>query len=545
MAELTIRPEEIRDALDRFVTEYQPADTAAEEVGTVVDAGDGIAHVEGLPSVMTNELLEFEDGTRGIALNLDVRDIGVVVLGEFDGIEEGQQVRRTGQVLSVPVGEGYLGRVVDPLGKPIDGLGEIQGIDGDRALELQAAGVMQRQEVREPLQTGIKAIDGMIPIGRGQRELIIGDRKTGKTAIAVDTIINQKANWDSGDPKKQVRCIYVAIGQKGSTIASVRGALEEAGAMEYTTIVASPASDPAGFKYVAPYTGSAIGQHWMYQGKHVLIVFDDLTKQAEAYRSMSLLLRRPPGREAYPGDVFYLHSRLLERCAKLSNELGAGSMTGLPIIETKANDVSAFIPTNVISITDGQIFLQSDLFNANIRPAIDVGISVSRVGGAAQVKGMKNVSGSLKIDLAQFRAMEAFAMFASDLDATSRRQLDRGQRLVQLLRQPQYSPYPVEDQIVSIWAGTKGHFDDVPVNDVLRFERDFLDYLRRESKVLDAIRESGLFGDDEAQAVTDALKAFKPTFQTSEGTLLGTEAEAEAMDEGDVEQEQIVRQKRG
>ncbi|WP_328519107.1 F0F1 ATP synthase subunit alpha [Kribbella sp. NBC_00359] len=545
MAELTIRPEEIRDALDRFVTEYQPDQASREEVGTVIDAGDGIAHVEGLPSAMTNELLEFEDGTRGIALNLDTRDIGVVVLGEFDGIDEGQQVRRTGTVLSVPVGEGYLGRVVDPLGKPIDGLGEIKDLEGTRALELQAAGVMDRQEVREPLQTGIKAIDGMIPIGRGQRELIIGDRKTGKTAIAVDTIINQKANWDSGDPKKQVRCIYVAVGQKGSTIAAVRGALEEAGAMEYTTIVASPASDPAGFKYVAPYTGSAIGQHWMYQGKHVLIVFDDLTKQAEAYRAMSLLLRRPPGREAYPGDVFYLHSRLLERCAKLSDELGGGSMTGLPIIETKANDVSAFIPTNVISITDGQIFLQSDLFNANIRPAIDVGISVSRVGGAAQVKGMKNVSGSLKIDLAQFRAMEAFAMFASDLDATSRRQLDRGQRLVQLLRQPQYSPYPVEEQIVSIWSGTKGKFDDVPVDDVLRFERDFLDYLRRESKVLDGIRESGLFGDDEAQAVTEALDAFKPTFQTSEGTLLGTEAEAEAMDEGDVEQEQIVRQKRG
>jgi F-type H+/Na+-transporting ATPase subunit alpha len=545
MAELTIRPEEIRDALDRFVTEYQPEETTREEVGTVVDAGDGIAHVEGLPSAMTNELLEFEDGTRGIALNLDVRDIGVVVLGEFDGIEEGQQVRRTGTVLSVPVGEGYLGRVVDPMGKPIDGLGEIKDLEGNRALELQAAGVMDRQEVREPLQTGIKAIDGMIPIGRGQRELIIGDRKTGKTAIAVDTIINQKANWESGDPKKQVRCVYVAIGQKGSTIAAVRGALEEAGAMEYTTIVAAPASDPAGFKYVAPYTGSAIGQHWMYQGKHVLIVFDDLTKQAEAYRAMSLLLRRPPGREAYPGDVFYLHSRLLERCAKLSDELGGGSMTGLPIIETKANDVSAFIPTNVISITDGQIFLQSDLFNANIRPAIDVGISVSRVGGAAQVKGMKNVSGSLKIDLAQFRAMEAFAMFASDLDATSRRQLDRGQRLVQLLRQPQYSPYPVEEQIVSIWSGTKGHFDEVPVDDVLRFERDFLDYLRRESKVLDSIRESGLFDDDSAQAVTEALNAFKPTFQTSEGTLLGTEAEAEAMDEGDVEQEQIVKQKRG
>ncbi|MEV0289581.1 MULTISPECIES: F0F1 ATP synthase subunit alpha [unclassified Kribbella] len=546
MAELTIRPEEIRDALDQFVNTYQPAETSREEVGTVVDAGDGIAHVEGLPSAMTNELLEFEDGTQGIALNLDVRDIGVVVLGEFDGIEEGQQVRRTGQVLSVPVGEGYLGRTIDPMGKPIDGLGEIKDLEGSRALELQAAGVMDRQEVREPLQTGIKAIDGMIPIGRGQRQLIIGDRKTGKTAIAIDTIINQKSNWESGDPTKQVRCIYVAIGQKGSTIAAVRGALEEAGAMEYTTIVASPASDPAGFKYVAPYTGSAIGQHWMYQGKHVLIVFDDLSKQAEAYRAMSLLLRRPPGREAYPGDVFYLHSRLLERCAKLSDELGGGSMTGLPVIETKANDVSAFIPTNVISITDGQIFLQSDLFNANIRPAIDVGISVSRVGGAAQVKGMKKVSGSLKLDLAQFRAMEAFAMFASDLDATSRRQLDRGQRLVELLRQPQYSPYPVEEQTVSIWAGTTGKFDDVPTNDVLRFERDFLDYLRRESKVLDSVRESGQFDDDAAAAVTEALDAFKPTFQTSDGQLLvGSEAPAEAMDEEDVEQEQIVRQKRG
>ncbi|WP_020386455.1 F0F1 ATP synthase subunit alpha [Kribbella catacumbae] len=545
MAELTIRPEEIRDALDRFVSSYEPDKSTREEVGTVVDAGDGIAHVEGLPSAMTNELLEFEDGTQGIALNLDVRDIGVVVLGEFSGIEEGQQVRRTGTVLSVPVGEGYLGRVVDAMGKPIDGLGELKDLEGSRALELQAAGVMDRQEVREPLQTGIKAIDGMIPVGRGQRQLIIGDRKTGKTAIAVDTIINQKANWDSGDPDKQVRCIYVAIGQKGSTIASVRGALEEAGAMEYTTIVASPASDAAGFKYVAPYTGSAIGQHWMYQGKHVLIVFDDLTKQAEAYRSMSLLLRRPPGREAYPGDVFYLHSRLLERCAKLSDELGGGSMTGLPVIETKANDVSAFIPTNVISITDGQIFLQSDLFNANIRPAIDVGISVSRVGGAAQVKGMKKVSGSLKLDLAQFRAMEAFAMFASDLDATSRRQLDRGQRLVELLRQPQYSPYPVEEQTVSIWAGTTGKFDDVPVSDVLRFEREFLDYLRRESNVLDAVRESGKFEDESAAAVTDALDAFKPTFQTSDGQLLVGKEESEALDSENVEQEQIIRQKRG
>ena len=440
MAELTIRPEEIRDALDRFVQNYTPDTSSREEVGTVVTSGDGIARVEGLPSAMANELLEFENGTLGIALNLDVREIGVVVMGDSGGIEEGQVVKRTGDILSVPVGDGYLGRVVDALGNPIDGLGEITDIDERRALELQAAGVMDRQEVRQPLQTGIKAIDAMIPIGRGQRQLIIGDRKTGKTAIAIDTIMNQKAAWESGDVEQQVRCIYVAIGQKGSTIAAIRGALEEAGAMAYTTIVHAPASDPAGYKYVAPYTGSAIGQHWMYQGKHVLIVFDDLTKQAEAYRAMSLLLRRPPGREAYPGDVFYLHSRLLERCAKLSDELGGGSMTGLPIIETKANDVSAYIPTNVISITDGQIFLQSDLFNANQRPAIDVGVSVSRVGGAAQIKAMKNVSGSLKLELAQFRDMQAFAMFASDLDATTRRQLDRGGRLVELLRQPQYSP---------------------------------------------------------------------------------------------------------
>ena len=521
MAELTIRPEEIRDALDRFVTDYQPADTTAEEVGTVVDAGDGIAHVEGLPSAMTNELLEFEDGTRGIALNLDVRTIGVVILGEYDGVEEGQQVRRTGQILSVPVGEGYLGRVVDPLGSPIDGLGEIQNIEGQRALELQAAGVMDRQEVRQPLQTGIKAIDGMIPIGRGQRQLIIGDRKTGKTAIAVDTIINQKANWDSGDPDKQVRCIYVAIGQKGSTIASVRGALEEAGAMEYTTIVASPASDPAGFKYVAPYTGSAIGQHWMYQGKHVLIVFDDLSKQADAYRAVSLLLRRPPGREAYPGDVFYLHSRLLERCAKLSDDLGAGSMTGLPIVETKANDVSAFIPTNVISITDGQCFLESDLFNAGQRPALNVGISVSRVGGSAQIKAMRKVAGRLKLDLAQFRELEAFAAFGSDLDAASKAQLGRGQRMMELVKQGQYAPFPIEDQVVSIWAGTTGKLDDVPVEDIRRFERELLDYLHREHKsMLTAIVETGQLPDETVEALTDAVAAFKKQFETSSGALL-------------------------
>jgi len=433
MAELTISPNEIRDALKDFVSSYKPTAASKTEVGHVIDAADGIAHVEGLPGVMANELIRFADGTLGLALNLDENEIGVVVLGEFTGIVEGMEVTRTGEVLSVPVGEGYLGRVVDPLGNPIDGLGDIKKIEGRRALELQAPGVMQRKSVHEPMQTGIKAIDAMIPVGRGQRQLIIGDRQTGKTAIAIDTIINQKANWESGDTNKQVRCIYVAIGQKGSTIAAVKGALEDAGAMEYTTIVAAPASDPAGFKYLAPYTGSAIGQHWMYGGKHVLIIFDDLSKQAEAYRAVSLLLRRPPGREAYPGDVFYLHSRLLERCAKLSDELGAGSMTGLPIIETKANDVSAYIPTNVISITDGQIFLQSDLFNANQRPAVDVGISVSRVGGDAQVKSIKKVSGTLKLELAQYRSLEAFAMFASDLDAASRRQLARGARLTELL----------------------------------------------------------------------------------------------------------------
>ncbi|GAA1436573.1 F0F1 ATP synthase subunit alpha [Microlunatus lacustris] len=493
---------------------------------------------------MANELLEFENGVQGIALNLDVREIGVVVLGDSEGIEEGQVVRRTGDILSVPVGDGYLGRTVNAMGVPIDGLGDLDGVTERRALELQAAGVMDRQEVRQPLQTGIKAIDAMIPIGRGQRQLIIGDRKTGKSAIALDTIINQKANWESGDPEQQVRCIYVAIGQKGSTVAGIRGALEEAGAMPYTTIVHAPASDPAGFKYVAPYTGSAIGQHWMYQGKHVLIVFDDLTKQAEAYRAMSLLLRRPPGREAYPGDVFYLHSRLLERCAKLSKELGGGSMTGLPIIETKANDVSAYIPTNVISITDGQIFLQSDLFNANQRPAIDVGVSVSRVGGAAQIKAMKNVSGSLKINLAQYRDMQAFAMFASDLDATSRRQLDRGEKLVELLKQPQYSPYPVEEQVVSVWGGINGQFDDVPTDDVLRFEQELLEHLRRNGSVLQNIRESKVFDDDTAAALTEEIKRFKGQFQTSDGKLLAGREEHQAMAEDEVEQEQIVRQKR-
>jgi len=541
MNELTIRPEDIRAALDRFVQSYVPASAAAEEVGRVTLAGDGIAQVEGLPGAMANELLRFQDGTLGLALNLDVREIGVVVLGDFSGIEEGQEVRRTGEVLSVPIGDGYLGRVVDPLGNPIDGLGEV-ATEGRRALELQAPGVMDRKSVHEPLQTGLKAIDSMIPIGRGQRQLIIGDRQTGKTAIAIDTIINQKANWETGDPTQQVRCIYVAIGQKGSTIAAVRGALEEAGALAYTAIVASPASDPAGFKYLAPYTGSAIGQHWMYQGKHVLIVFDDLSKQAEAYRAVSLLLRRPPGREAYPGDVFYLHSRLLERCAKLSDALGAGSMTGLPIIETKANDVSAYIPTNVISITDGQIFLQSDLFNADQRPAVDVGISVSRVGGAAQVKAMKQVAGTLKIDLAQYRSLEAFAMFASDLDAASRAQLTRGARLMELLKQGQYSPYPVADQVASIWAGTKGKLDDVPVEDVRRFEKDMLDHLRRNTGILDTITSTGKLDEATEQALSDAIDQFRRGFLKFDGAALV--AVAEAMPEVDVHQEQIVRQKR-
>ena len=545
MADITISPDEIRDALKDFVKAYEPGKAAANEVGYVTDAADGIAHVEGLPGVMANELVRFPDGTLGLAQNLEESQIGVVVLGEFAGIEEGQEVTRTGEVLSVSVGDAYLGRVVDPLGNPLDGLGEVAS-EGRRALELQAPGVMQRQSVKEPMQTGIKAIDAMIPIGRGQRQLIIGDRQTGKTAIAIDTIINQKANWDSGDPKKQVRCIYVAIGQKGSTIAGIKGALEDAGAMEYTTIVASPASDPAGFKYLAPYTGSAIGQHWMYAGKHVLIIFDDLSKQAEAYRAVSLLLRRPPGREAYPGDVFYLHSRLLERCAKLSDELGGGSMTGLPIIETKANDVSAYIPTNVISITDGQIFLQSDLFNANQRPAVDVGISVSRVGGDAQVKSIKSVSGTLKLELAQYRSLEAFALFASDLDQTSRRQLARGARLTELLRQPQYSPYPVQDQVVSIWAGTNGKLDDVPVEDVLRFERELLDYLGRNTEILNTIRDTNVLDDDTKKALEAAVDKFSEGFLTGEGRPLNAAGKEQfnEIEPEDIAQEQITKQKR-
>jgi len=540
MAELTINAEDVRNALNEFAASYEPGNAERVEVGRVVSASDGIARVEGLPSVMANELLRFEDGTLGLAQNLDTRNIGVIVLGDFTGIEEGQVVHRTGEVLSVPVGDAYLGRVVDPLGNPIDDLGPIES-EGRRALELQAPGVTQRKSVHEPLQTGLKAIDSMIPIGRGQRQLIIGDRQTGKTAIAIDTILNQKDNWASGDPEKQVRCIYVAVGQKASTIAAVRHTLETRGALEYTTIVASPASDAAGFKYLAPYTGSAIGQHWMYGGKHVLIIFDDLSKQAEAYRAVSLLLRRPPGREAYPGDVFYLHSRLLERCAKLSDDLGAGSMTGFPIIETKANDVSAFIPTNVISITDGQIFLQSDLFNANQRPAVDVGISVSRVGGAAQTKAMKKVSGTLKLELAQYRSMEAFAMFASDLDDATKAQLTRGSRLTELLRQPQYTPYAVEEQVVSIWAGTSGHLDDIEISDVLRFEEGFIEYLRHKTSVLTDIASSGKLEDDTVAALKSAVADFKQGFK-SEGSSHLVDAgheEHKAARDSDITQETI------
>ncbi|OLT28548.1 F0F1 ATP synthase subunit alpha [Kytococcus sp. CUA-901] len=549
MTELSIRPEEIRDALDSFVASYEPQAAASQEVGRVSDAGDGIAHVEGLPSAMTNELLEFADGTLGLALNLDVHEIGVVVLGDFAGIEEGMEVRRTGEVLSVPVGDNFLGRVVNPLGEPVDGLGEIQSSER-RALELQAPSVVERKSVHEPMQTGIKAVDSMVPIGRGQRQLIIGDRQTGKTTVAVDTILNQRRNWESGDVNQQVRCIYVAIGQKGSTIAEVRRTLEENGALEYTTIVAAPASDAAGFKYLAPYTGSALGQHWMYDGKHVLIVFDDLSKQAEAYRAVSLLLRRPPGREAYPGDVFYLHSRLLERCAKLSDDMGAGSMTGLPIIETKAGDISAYIPTNVISITDGQIFLESDLFNSGVRPAINVGVSVSRVGGAAQIKAMKSVSGRLRTDLAQFREMEAFAMFASDLDAASKAQLARGERMVELLKQPQSSPMNVEEQVAVVWAGTNGHLDDVPVEDVRRFESEYLDFLRREhSGLFSSIVESGKLSEDAEGELESSMTAFKKQFVPSDdaGIRPGSDEADEntpELGDGDVNQERIVKAKR-
>lgn len=535
MAELKISSEEIRDALAQFRDSYDPNATRSE-VGAVVEAADGIARVSGLPSVMANELLEFPGGVLGVAQNLDEREIGAVVLGSFEQIKEGDEVRRTGEVLSIPVGDAFLGRVINPLGQPIDGKGPIES-EAERPLELQAPTVLQRKPVSEPMQTGLKAIDAMTPIGRGQRQLIIGDRKTGKTSICTDTIINQKANWESGDPSKQVRCIYVAIGQKGSTIAGVQAALEEYGAMEYTTIVAAPASDSAGFKWLAPFSGSALGQHWMYQGKHVLIIFDDLSKQAEAYRAISLLLRRPPGREAYPGDVFYLHSRLLERCAKLSDDMGGGSMTGLPIVETKANDVSAYIPTNVISITDGQVFLESNLFNSGVRPAVNVGISVSRVGGAAQTKGMKKVSGSVRLDLASFRELEDFAAFASDLDDASKRQLARGSRLVEILKQGEHHPWPVEDQIVTIYLASNGHYDEVPVGEVRRFEEQLMSELHRNSADIFTDIEGGQpLTDDVIAKLVAATDNFKKIFRLSDGSAL----HAEAIEEEAVTQETLL-----
>jgi len=473
-------------------------------VGRILEVGDGIARVSGLPNASVNEILEFESGDVGLALNLDADSIGAVVLGNVENIEEGQNVKATGRILSVPVGDAVLGRVVDALGEPIDGKGPITGAQ-PRRMEIQAPGIMGRQPVHEPLQTGIKAIDSMTPVGRGQRELIIGDRKTGKTSVAIDTILNQAGLG--------VKCIYVAVGQKGSTVAQVVNVLEERGAMDYTVVVAAPAADSAPFKYLAPYAGCAMGQHWMENGEHALIVYDDLSKQAEAYRQLSLLLRRPPGREAYPGDVFYLHSRLLERAAKLSDEQGAGSLTALPVIETKAGDVAAYIPTNVISITDGQIYLQDDLFKSGVRPAVDVGVSVSRVGGAAQTKAMKSVAGTLKIDLAQFRDLEAFATFGSELDAASAAQLGRGYRLVELLKQGLNSPMPVEEQVISIYTGTNGHLDDLPVEDVQRFEAELLDALKtRHAGLLDEIRTTGSMPEDQVKA---AVEAFKATFQVS------------------------------
>ena len=538
MAELTISSDEIRSAIANYTSSYS-AEASREEVGVVTSAADGIAQVSGLPGCMTNELLEFPNGVIGVAQNLETDSIGVVVLGNFETLSEGDEVKRTGEVLSIPVGENFLGRVINPLGQPIDGLGPIESNE-ERALELQAAGVLDRQPVEEPLQTGMKAIDAMTPIGRGQRQLIIGDRKTGKTAVCIDTILNQKEFWETGDPSKQVRCIYVAVGQKGSTIAGVRQTLEEAGALEYTTIVAAPASDSAGFKWLAPFSGAALGQHWMYQGKHVLVIYDDLTKQAEAYRAISLLLRRPPGREAYPGDVFYLHSRLLERAAKLNDELGAGSLTALPIIETKANDVGAFIPTNVISITDGQVFLQSDLFNQGVRPAIDVGISVSRVGGAAQTKGMKKVAGNLRLDLAAYRDLEAFAAFASDLDSASKKQLERGQRLVELLKQSEHAPQPVEYQIISIWSANEGVFDVVPVEDVRRYEAELHESIRANApQVYDQIAGGKQLDDDSKAAILRVNEDLARNFQASSGERIVREAEAEPLDSKQVAKNQL------
>jgi len=519
MADFTIRAEDISDAISRMLEGFDPG-VAAEQVGRVIETGDGIARITGLPGTLANELLDFgtdSDGNEvfGIAMNLDEHEIGAAVFASAARISEGQTVRRTGKVLSLPVGDAMLGRVVDPLGRPIDGRGPLDAskLDGERPMEVQAPGVVERQPVAQPLQTGIKVIDVMTPIGRGQRELIIGDRQTGKTAIAVDAIINQKSLWGTPDA---VKCIYVAIGQKGSTVSQVVETLERAGAMAYTTVVSAPASSPAPFQYIAPYAGAAIGANWMYKGEHALIIYDDLSKQADAYRQLSLLLRRPPGREAYPGDVFYLHSRLLERAAKLSDELGGGSMTALPIVETKANDVSAYIPTNVISITDGQIFLETDLFYQGVRPAMNAGISVSRVGGAAQRPAMKAVSGTVRLELAQYRELEAFAQFGSDLDKASQQQIARGQRVVEILKQPQYQPLPVELQVASIFAVTNAKLDDIPVVDVRRFESELHEFLRARNAALLAKLGTDKLSDDMRAELSAAIDEFRAGFVASE-----------------------------
>ena len=518
----TISADDIAAALNSRLEGYEPS-LSEGQVGEIVEVGDGIAHLSGLPNLGVNELVEFEGGTMGLALNLDEDSIGAVVLGHVEQLHEGQPVKGTGNILSVPVGDELLGRVVNAMGEPVDGQGEVN-TDEVRRMEVQAPGITGRQPVKEPLQTGIKAIDAMTPIGRGQRELIIGDRKTGKTTVALDTIINQKGQG--------VKCIYVAIGQKGSTVAQTVATLEENGALEYTVVVSAPASDPAPYKYLAPYAGCAMGQHWMDNEEHALIVYDDLSKQAEAYRQLSLLLRRPPGREAYPGDVFYLHSRLLERAAKLSDDRGAGSLTALPIVETKAGDVSAYIPTNTISITDGQIYLETDLFNSGVRPAINVGISVSRVGGSAQIKAMKSVSGGLKTDLQQYRELESFATFGSELDKSSQATLDRGERLTELLKQPSNSPMPVEEQVLVIYAGTEGFLDDVPVDDVVRFESELLEYVRtRHGNLVDQIREKGEM--PEGDSLKDAIRDFEEQFQPSQKGEESEDESSESEDEGE------------
>ncbi len=535
-----LRPGELKEILLKEIQTADLAEIDVREVGTVLEVKDGIARIYGLTSAMAGEMLEFtssetSEKVTGQALNLEEDNIGAVIFGDYLVLREGDEVRRTGRVLDVPVGPALVGRVVDALGRPVDGLGPVHTTH-TRKVDIVAPGIIKRQPVKEPLQTGIKAIDSMIPIGRGQRELIIGDRGTGKTAIAIDTIINQKGEG--------VICVYVAIGQKSSTVAAVVERLKEHGAMEYSIVVVASAAEPAPMQYIAPFAGCAMAEYFMYdEKKATLCVYDDLSKQAAAYRQLSLVLRRPPGREAYPGDVFYLHSRLLERAAKLSSEMGGGSLTALPIIETQAGDVSAYIPTNVISITDGQIFLETDLFNSGVRPAINVGRSVSRVGGNAQIKAMKTVAGNLRLSLSQYRDLEAFAAFASDLDAASRAQLDRGARLVELLKQPQYDPFPVENQVVSIWAGGNGYLDDVPVEDISRFEGDFLEFLQRShAGVLQTIRESLELAEDTVTALKDAIEEFRKGFETSSGELLTAEDEqAEAL-EGE-EQEKIARRR--